>query len=121
EITDRVQNEKALREAHARIALLTSLTRHDLRNRMMVVQGYLRLAERESDPETAAHHRELALRNVAMMERILEFTTDYERVGARAPEWQQVATVVRQALGEVELEGIRLEIEAGDREVLADP
>ena len=35
-----------------------------------------------------------------MMERILEFTTDYERVGARAPEWQQVATVVRQALGE---------------------
>lgn len=121
EITERVENEQALREAHDRIALLTSLTRHDLRNRMMVVQGYLRLAEREADPETAAHHRELALRNVAMMERILEFTTDYERVGARAPEWQQVGTVVRHALGEVELDGIRLEIEGGEREVLADP
>ena len=121
EITDRVRNEQALLEAHARIALLTNLTRHDLRNRMMVIQGYLRLAERETDPEIATHHRDLALRNVSMMERILDFATDYERVGARAPEWQQLAMVVRHALGEVELEGIRLEIGGGEHEVLADP
>lgn len=121
EITERVQNEHALRDAHERIALLTSLARHDIRNRLMAVQGYLRLAEREDDPERAARHREQALDNVGMIERILDFTADYERVGARAPEWQRISTVVRLALDEVDLNGIRLEIQDDGWEVLADP
>ncbi len=121
EITDRVRDEEALRQAHAKIALLSSVTRHDLRNKMMALQGYLRLAERDPDPESAARHRRSAHDTVGTMDRILAFTADYERVGARAPEWQQVASVVRQALTEVELDGIRLAIETGEREVFADP
>ncbi|MEN6343564.1 MAG: PAS domain-containing protein, partial [Methanospirillum sp.] len=51
EITDRVQHEQALRLANDKLALLSNVTRHDLRNRLMGLKGYLRMAERTTDPE----------------------------------------------------------------------
>ncbi len=121
EITDRVRHEQALRLANDKLALISNVTRHDLRNRLMGLQGYLRMVERETDPERRARYRRLISETTRAMEQILSFAADYERVGARAPEWQRLDGVVQAALDEIELDGIRLELEVGDLEVLADP
>lgn len=121
EITDRVRHEQALRLANDKLALISNVTRHDLRNRLMGLQGYLRMAERETDPERRTRYRRLISETARAMEQILSFAADYERVGAQAAEWQRLDGVMRAALDEVELDGIRLEIETGDIEVLADP
>ncbi len=121
EITDRVRHEQALRLANDKLALISNVTRHDLRNRLMGLQGYLRMAERATDPEKRARYRRLITETTRAMEEILSFAADYERVGMQAPEWQRLDEVLQAALGEVELDGIRLEVETGDVEVLADP
>jgi PAS domain S-box-containing protein len=120
EITDRVRHEQALRLANDKLALISNVTRHDLRNRLMGLQGYLRMVERATDPERRARYRHLINETTRAMEQILSFAADYERVGAQAPEWQRLDAVVRAALEEVELDGIRLELDVGEIEVLAD-
>jgi D-tyrosyl-tRNA(Tyr) deacylase len=120
EITDRVRNEQALRLANDKLALISNVTRHDLRNRLMGLQGYVRMAERETDPDRRARYRRLINETAGAMEQILTFAADYERVGAQAPEWQRLDEVVGAALEEVEIDGIRLEVENGEVEVLAD-
>lgn len=121
-ITDRLRREQELQREHDKAALISNVTRHDLGNRLMALQGYLRMAERgEVEPERRARYRRLVIEAAQSMEEILSFAADYERVGARTPEWQRIADVVRDALAEVPLNGIRLEVETGAREVLADP
>lgn len=121
EITDHVRHEKALRLANDKLALISNVTRHDLRNRLMGLQGYVRMAERETDPERRARYRRLIAEAAKSMEEILTFAADYERLGSEAPEWQRVDEVVRGALDEVQVGDVRIGIETGDREVLADP
>ncbi len=121
EISDRVRYEQELRLSHDKLALISNVTRHDLRNRLMALQGYLRMAEREADPGRRARYRRLVTETTQSMEQILSFAADYERVGAQAPEWQRLTEVVRSALAEVALDGIRLDVETAAYEVLADP
>jgi PAS domain S-box-containing protein len=121
EITDRVRYEQELRLSNDRLALISNVTRHDLRNRLMALQGYLRMAEREADPERRARFRRLAADSARSMEEILSFASDYERIGTQAPEWQALTGVVRDALAEIDLDGVRVEVETGAFEVLADP
>jgi PAS domain S-box-containing protein len=122
EITDRVRREQELQREHDKASLISNVTRHDLGNRLMALQGYLRMAERgEVEPERRARYRRLVIEAAQSMEEILAFAADYEALGARTPEWQRIADIVRDALAEVPLNGIRLEIETGAREVLADP
>lgn len=121
EITDRVRYEKELRLASDKLALISNVTRHDLRNRLMALQGYLRMIEREADPERRARFRRLVTESARSMEEILSFAADYERLGTGPPEWQRLADVVRSALTEVDLDGIRLIVETDTYEVLADP
>ena len=121
EITDRVRYEKELRLASDKLALISNVTRHDLRNRLMALQGYLRMIEREADPERRARFRRLVTESARSMEEILSFAADYERLGTGPPEWQRLADVVRSALTEVDLDGIRLDVETDTYEVLADP
>ena len=121
EITDRVRHEQDLRLANDKLALISNVTRHDLRNRLMALQGYLRMSEREADPDRRARFRRLVTESARSMEEILSFAADYERLGTQSPEWQRLADVVRSALAEIDLDGIRLDVEAGAYEVLADP
>ena len=121
EITDRVRYEQELRLASDKLALISNVTRHDLRNRLMALQGYLRMIEREVDPERRARFRRLVTESARSMEEILSFAADYERLGTGSPEWQRLADVVRSALTEVDLDGIRLDVETDTYEVLADP
>ncbi len=121
EITDRVRHEQELRLANDKLALISTVTGHDLRNRLMALQGYLRMSEREADPERRARFRRLVTESARSMEEILSFAADYERLGTGSPEWQRLVDVVRSALAEVDLDGIRLDGETGAHEVLADP
>ncbi len=121
EITDRIRYEQDLRLANDKLALISNVTRHDLRNRLMALQGYLRMSEREADPERRARFRRLVTESARSMEEILSFAADYERLGTRPPEWQRLTGVMQSALAEVNIDGIRLDSETDAYEVLADP
>ena len=52
DITEKEQKAEALRQANNKLNLLSSITRHDIVNQVMVLEGYLLLLEEKvEDPE----------------------------------------------------------------------
>ena len=70
------------------------ITRHDIRNQLTGLLGYLELIrEHVQDPETLVlvEKEERAAQNIV---RQIEFTKNYEELGVNAPMWQDVAMSV---------------------------
>ena len=87
DITEKEMKEEALRQANKKWNLLSSITRHDINNQAMVLDGYLTLAmERTTDAEV----RKLlskARSSVQSIERHVAFAKDYQDIGINAPRW----------------------------------
>jgi PAS domain S-box-containing protein len=120
DITERKQMEEALHAANARLGLLSSLTRHDLLNKLTVIDGYVALARRESDLERAqAFLIKLGSASDAARS-LISFTKDYEDVGIRAPSWQGVDDLFARAAGQLVLDKLRVSASTGGLSIYAD-
>ncbi len=87
DITGRIQAEDSLREANRKLNLLSSITRHDILNKIMTIKGYLEIAgETESDEELAEYLEQLKAAADAI-ERQIEFTRQYDQIAVNEPEW----------------------------------
>jgi PAS domain S-box-containing protein len=121
DISERKQAELALAEANKKIGLLTSITRHDLTNKLTAVHSYLELIrDLATDPLQKEYlgREELALN--AMAEQI-EFTREYEQLGTEVPVWQGVDAVIDRSRFQVDLRNVSLKSGNGSLEIFADP
>ncbi|OPX61761.1 MULTISPECIES: PAS domain S-box protein [unclassified Methanoregula] len=122
DITVSKQAEEAIRQAHRKLHLLTGITRHDISNQLMALNGYVGLLRKKvTDPALETHFSHItgASRQISTM---IAFTKEYEKIGVHAPVWQTLATIVDEAAkgilpGQVVL---RNDLPAG-MEVFADP
>jgi len=122
DITQRKHAESALLRTNAKLNLLSGITRHDIRNQLQALSGYLELARLNSEkPESSTEFLKKADTVVETINRQLEFTKDYEEMGVNAPTWQNVDVIISQAVALLPLRGTRVEIERPDLEVYADP
>ncbi|MCP1662331.1 MAG: PAS domain S-box protein [Methanocalculus sp. MSAO_Arc1] len=95
DITDRKSAEEALRLTNNKLHLLTSVTRHDILNMIMVVRGYLKLTNKsEISPVVEKNLRKMETAVLAI-ERQLMFTREYEQLGASDPAWIPMHTSIR--------------------------
>jgi PAS domain S-box-containing protein len=121
-VTERKQAEEALRQANKKLNLLSGITRHDISNQLLTLDGYLTLLHRKiPDPALDSYFTRITS-TVNRIAAMIRFTKDYEQVGVHAPLWQALPALVRDAgksatLGSVTL---RNELPAG-MEVYADP
>jgi len=117
DITEQKATEEAIHAANKKLRILSGITRHDILNQVMALQGFLQFAEEKSiDPEQAGYLSEVK-KAAKAMERQIEFTRSYEELGMEKPAWSAFSTMI---------EGIndtRLPIrhECDGYEVLADP
>ena len=94
DITERRKAEEALRQANQKLNLLSGITRHDINNQLMALNGYLVLLQKEvSGPASDRFFPRIttASRNIAEM---IEFTKEYEQIGTVAPVWQDLTSVI---------------------------
>ena len=87
DITDRKKMEESLHQLNARLKLMNSITRHDIRNKVSVLSGYLALAE-----DVVVNDEVLALLApmkgvISAITRQIEFSKLYQDLGERKPEW----------------------------------
>lgn len=109
DITGQVRANEALVRANRVLNLLSSITRHDITNQLVVLQGYLALLRSGVDDPVL---REQVDRCQASAERIasmVRFAGTCEHLGLQAPAWQEVRALVDRAAAEVDLGAIRLE------------
>ncbi len=117
DITERRSAENALRAANRQLTLLSSITRHDILNNVMVILGYLALEKRgPQDPGTKALIERLKTPTRQIRE-LIEFTGLFEHLGSLDPEWQTLPAV----FGRLQVPaGITLADESAGWEVYGD-
>ena len=121
-ITKRKQAEDALRQANKKLNLLSGITRHDIKNQLLALNGFLDLLK-EQIPDPA--YEDYFIRIITVSARIsamIDFTREYEKIGVMAPAWQDCRTLIDTTAKEAPLGNVVVKNDIPDgREIFADP
>jgi PAS domain S-box-containing protein len=122
DITERRRAEEAIRLVNRKLNLLTGITRHDIGNQLTALFQYLDLSKMMvQDPEmkTILAKEEVIAHNIR---RQIDFTREYEELGAGSPSWRDVKACVEQGVGGLDHAGKNLDVAGlGPFAILADP
>ena len=115
-----LKTQEDLSQANEKLNVLGSITRHDTLNRLAVVLGRMQmLQEMTEDKEVLKQTRE-SLAAAQAIERIIQFTGEYQKIGAGGPVWVDVEDAFREALRGIDTETIAIKSEVTGLEVFAD-
>lgn len=124
ENAERKRVEKALDEANKKLNLMASITRHDVINQLTSQHESLEaaLGMRERDPEKAWAQVSTATTIALQTLNSIRFTGEYQKVGVKAPRWQDLPSIINSAARKTSLGSVQFEsgIPAG-LEMYADP
>lgn len=122
DITHLRRVEDALRQANRQITLMTVITRHDIRNQLNALTGYLGLsAQATGDPERAAVLIGKEQQIVSILEQQINFTTVFDDMGGKPPLWQDPVPLIEKARSTLPFRHISLDVSLPGIEVFADP
>jgi PAS domain S-box-containing protein len=120
DISERKQMENVLLETNKKLNLLSNITRHDVTNQLYSLFGFMDLVgEYPLDPETRVYFNNLRIAAEAI-QRQIAFTKDYENIGVKAPQWQNVRQVIMNANGNHATTKYKVTIDIHDVEIYAD-
>ncbi len=122
DVTELRRVEDALRMANKKLTLLSGITRHDIKNQLMVLDGYIHISR--SVPNATEKMKEIIEKEQRASETIsrqIDFTKDYEELGVRSAVWQDVSALARNAGAALPMNDIKLVIQGRGLEVFADP
>jgi PAS domain S-box-containing protein len=121
-ITEMVHTQEALGEANRKLNLLSSISRHDMQNKLSVLNGYLEILSEQADQPSLKPLFDNIGRTIGQLNALIKFTKNYENVGIKAPQWQDIHELVETAKGKVNLDRITLVNDVPEgKEMLADP
>jgi PAS domain S-box-containing protein len=110
-----------LSQANKKLNILSTITRHDILNKLTGLQGYLELMKGEySDPKLQEY---LAIQEtiIQTITRQIRFTKDYQDIGIETPRWFDVKETLEKAAAALPLHAITFTIESGNLSIFADP
>ena len=121
DITERKQVESALNLTLKKLNLLSSVTRHDILNKLTILSGSLYIAsEFIKDPE-GVEQISKARETADIIQHQIAFTREYQELGIKAPAWQKLSEVIRSAIQELASSTITFEVTPSFIELFADP
>ncbi len=122
DVTELRRAEDALRTANKKLTLLSGITRHDVKNQLQVLDGYIHLSGAlAGGSERLLDLLEKERRASQAIARQLDFMRDYEEIGMRSAVWQDVGALVRNAGSALPLNHVTLTDDCSQIEVYADP
>lgn len=118
DITERRRLEDDLKRSNQKLRLLSSITRHDIANTLMVMNGHVDMArDYAMDPQMRAY-LERVMESSRRLEKQLDFSRDCSSLGE--PRWMSLRKACQEGLRTVDLSGIEAEAELGDVEIFVD-
>jgi len=121
DISDIKMAQDALQLANKKLNLLAEITRHDIRNKLTVMGGYLDLIkERPSESQHSMYVRKMK-DTVSIIGENIEFTRLYQNLGIVAPAWQNVHEAFFNACTHVDIKKVRIQSDTDGYEIYADP
>jgi len=119
--TDRKHAETALREAHRKLNLLSSVTRHDILNQLTVLYGFLEISGAALAGTRLEKYVEKEKNAAIAIRRMISFTKDYEEIGQQRPGWHRPDAIIRQVTKTINFPDIPIDCRLGTLELFADP
>ncbi|WP_321506200.1 PAS domain S-box protein [uncultured Methanoregula sp.] len=122
DITEQRKAEDALRMANRKLNLLSSITRHDIRNQLMALMAFLELSvESVDNPAELADFLKKNQKIAETIARQITFTKEYEDLGVKAPSWQDIRVLIGKAVDGLPVKNVRVGVETKGLEIFADP
>jgi len=122
ELHQRHSAEESLRAANHKLALLGSITRHDISNQTSIIASACDLLFDEvPDTEQTSQLTTLIRNALNTIREIIFFTRIYEDMGAHQPVWHQVSLLVADAMSHFHTCSCTIIDKTDSLEVLADP
>jgi signal transduction histidine kinase len=128
DITARRQAEGALARrtadleaANRRLSLVSTFTRHDLANHLVVIEGYLALLREEPHGPAAPELLERLTGAVDRVRVLSGFIRDYPAIGVQPPVWLELGAAAERAVRGVGLGDVAVDNRLPAVSVLADP
>jgi len=121
DISEIQMTQDALQLANRKLNLLTDITRHDIRNKLTVLGGYLDLVkDRPTEPDYSMYIKKIAS-TVKVIGENIEFSKLYQNLGVTAPVWQNVHNVFFRACTHIDIKNLSIQSDTRDLEIFADP
>lgn len=120
DMTERNRAETALRNAHAKLTMLSNLSRHDILNQLTVLNGYLELSKRlAADPRLLEYlHKETQVTDT--ITEMVRFTKDYQEIGIDSPVWQDLESAIVHAVHNIRPGDVVISVDVEPVEIYAD-
>ncbi len=111
----------ALAEANKKLNILSSVTRHDILNKLTILTGYMEIEkDLTTDPVLLSYIRKQAEASEEIRHQI-QFTRFYQDIGVQAPEWHDIERSVCEEAAHLPMKGIILTVLLSGIAVMADP
>jgi len=121
DVTPLKEVENALRQANRQITLMTSITRHDIRNQLMALGGWLELSRASvADPDAMLELITKEQKIADVIAQQISFTSILDDMGVKAPTWQNPADLVEKSRAALPFGKVRLEVDLPGMEIFAD-
>lgn len=115
------ESHNAVVIANKKLNLLSSITRHSIRNQLIVLAGFIGLARMKTTDPDILHYIAREEEAALVIHEQIEFTKLYEDIGIRAPQWQDVGKQIHALRPLVPRGEIQISIAVENLEVFADP
>jgi PAS domain S-box-containing protein len=122
DITERKVAEDSLSRVNKKLTILSSITRHDIKNQLLALSAYLELSGASLD--NISKTSEYLQKESAIAETIgrqIDFSNNYEDMGTIAPIWQNIHECVQRAVTALPMRDVRMEVDRTDLSMYVDP
>ncbi len=110
----------AAQKANDKLNILSSITRHDILNRVMIAMLYgEEMKEYISDP-VLLKFLDTIIQASSDIEHLIRFTKEYQDLGTSAPAWQRIGSILNQPPIQNLAKDVRIESDLGTLEIYAD-
>jgi len=110
----------AVAQVNHKLKILSSITRHDILNRIMVTSFYNEEVRNNVANEKLRKQLDVVSQATGEIQTLIEFTGQYQDLGATAPTWHNISTILKYRVIQGLVEGITLTSHLDDIEIYAD-
>ena len=122
DISERKRDMEALRQANKKLSLLSGVTRHDIKNQLLALDGFVGLLHKKLPDPEYEHYFSRINRASSLIAGMIQFTKEYDKIGVREPAWQDIRILLENAGRDVAPDQVVLKNDLpANREVFADP
>jgi light-regulated signal transduction histidine kinase (bacteriophytochrome) len=110
----------AVAQVNNKLKILSSITRHDILNRVMVVSAYSEMIRIDTTDESLKKRIDAIHQSSNEIQALIEFTGHYQDLGETAPSWQNIDHIMNINPIKTHIKDITFISSLGDLEIYAD-